>query len=203
MDPLLELSLNVLVFAMLVVLAYFIFPESDEGRVALGGQGAPKAGAVRGRPNSIKGGFTQEKLRHISPTRETNTVEERAGCQEDVQRLRGVVQRYSERNGIGYIACSECRDSHGRDVNLLATDWQAAGLHVGSAVSFRMTTAARQSVAKGRPWAFDVTKLEGDEADEVQSIEAEAMKDASGGSEPKSSAPQETTGGSLPRQRFQ
>ncbi|CAK9096470.1 S5A_REDUCTASE domain-containing protein [Durusdinium trenchii] len=76
------------------------------------------------------------------------------------ERLVGHVQRYSEKNGFGFIACPACRDQFGRDAQLFQEDWEALELHVGSAVSFVLSFEERFPCPKGRPWAAEIQKLE-------------------------------------------
>ncbi|CAE7583267.1 unnamed protein product, partial [Symbiodinium microadriaticum] len=78
---------------------------------------------------------------------------------EQGQRCFGTVQRYSERNGIGFIACAPCRAVYGRDVQLFQEDWEALQLTVGSAVSFLLSVEERFPCPKGRPWAADVQRV--------------------------------------------
>lgn len=133
MGPALDLGLNLVIFFALLSMAVCIFsvPGSDEK--------ASKASSHRKRLADL--GDEQE-----SPL-------------EQGQRCFGTVQRYSERNGIGFIACAPCRAVYGRDVQLFQEDWEALQLTVGSAVSFLLSVEERFPCPKGRPWAADVQRV--------------------------------------------
>ncbi|CAK9095754.1 Uncharacterized protein SCF082_LOCUS44969 [Durusdinium trenchii] len=91
------------------------------------------------------------------------------------ERLVGHVQRYSEKNGFGFIACPACRDQFGRDAQLFQEDWEVqpvrGALKRGvcimtnhcifhKAVSFVLSFEERFPCPKGRPWAAEIQKLE-------------------------------------------
>ncbi|CAJ1334998.1 unnamed protein product [Effrenium voratum] len=81
------------------------------------------------------------------------------GCEQLVQegqRLVGTVQRFSERNGYGFISCASCRAAHGRDVQLFQEDWEALQLKIGAVVSFELSFKERYPCPKGRPWATSI-----------------------------------------------
>ncbi|CAE6928629.1 unnamed protein product [Symbiodinium sp. CCMP2592] len=134
MGPALDLGLNLLVFVALLAIAACIFsvPSSKD-------------------ENASKTSSHRKRLADFG--------EEQESPLEQGQRCFGTVQRYSERNGIGFIACAPCRAVYGRDVQLFQEDWEALELTVGSAVSFFLCVEERFPCPKGRPWAADVQRV--------------------------------------------
>mmetsp|Transcript_47469 Transcript_47469/g.110957 ORF Transcript_47469/g.110957 Transcript_47469/m.110957 type:complete len:144 (+) Transcript_47469:116-547(+) len=142
MGPALDLGLNLLVFFALLAIAACIFsvPSSEDEK-------ASKTSSHR------------KRLADFGEEQESPLEQGQPGSDPLRQRCFGTVQRYSERNGIGFIACTPCRAVYGRDVQLFQEDWEALELAVGSAVSFLLCVEERFPCPKGRPWAADVQRV--------------------------------------------
>jgi len=97
------------------------------------------------------------------------------------EKYKGIVKRFSERNGMGFIRCDRTREMYNVDVRVYRTEYQAANLSVGAAVSFHTLRGGRPNCPKGQPWATDVIKLSDEEAEAM--LEAEAA-DGHGGRSP-------------------
>mmetsp|Transcript_54828 Transcript_54828/g.102703 ORF Transcript_54828/g.102703 Transcript_54828/m.102703 type:complete len:143 (+) Transcript_54828:137-565(+) len=140
MEPALDLGINLIVFFTLFALAICVFslPSRETSKSGLSKQHAD--------PRSMPG-------ESIQATDVLQELPSRKG-----HRYVGVVQRYSERNGIGFIACAPSRAAYGRDVQLFQEDWEALELSVGTAVSFQLSVEERFPCPKGRPWAADVQR---------------------------------------------
>eukprot|EP00438_Fugacium_kawagutii_P003200 Skav218045 [mRNA] locus=scaffold214:835459:843689:- [translate_table: standard] len=101
MSPALDLCLNLVVFLILLVVAVFLFTTE------------PKATGKEVKEDRRK----QDPVPLHSHSRETPLTEAAAAgeaaptllSRPRPHRLVGTVQRYSERNGIGFIANAQCR----------------------------------------------------------------------------------------------
>lgn len=74
----------------------------------------------------------------------------------------GVVKRYSERNGMGFISCGPLKERHGVDVRVFREEVEAEGrprLQVGDAVRFHVVLGGRALCRADHPWATEVTVL--------------------------------------------
>ncbi|CAE7673259.1 unnamed protein product, partial [Symbiodinium pilosum] len=143
MGPALDLGINLVVFLSLLAIAACIFSLPSKGvseptkRSSQHKRLAPELDATPEVPKCIVADSPLEKG----------------------QRCTGTVQRYSERNGIGFIACAQCRAVYGRDVQLFQEDWEALDLTIGAVVSFMLSVEERFPCPKGRPWAADVQRV--------------------------------------------
>mmetsp|Transcript_8660 Transcript_8660/g.19808 ORF Transcript_8660/g.19808 Transcript_8660/m.19808 type:complete len:250 (+) Transcript_8660:128-877(+) len=77
------------------------------------------------------------------------------------ERYHGLVKRYSDRNGMGFITCDVLRAKHGVDVRVYRDEYEAAGLQVADAVAFHVSLGGRPGCPKNHPWASGVSKLKG------------------------------------------
>mmetsp|Transcript_54829 Transcript_54829/g.102705 ORF Transcript_54829/g.102705 Transcript_54829/m.102705 type:complete len:174 (+) Transcript_54829:137-658(+) len=171
MEPALDLGINLIVFFTLFALAICVFslPSGLRNSACLRKLGTTTptflamscyCGSAPRRRETSKSGLSKQ---HADPRsmpgesiQATDVLQElpsRKG-----HRYVGVVQRYSERNGIGFIACAPSRAAYGRDVQLFQEDWEALELSVGTAVSFQLSVEERFPCPKGRPWAADVQR---------------------------------------------
>eukprot|EP00928_Gymnodinium_smaydae_P012956 TRINITY_DN14731_c0_g1_i1.p1 TRINITY_DN14731_c0_g1~~TRINITY_DN14731_c0_g1_i1.p1 ORF type:complete len:318 (-),score=60.70 TRINITY_DN14731_c0_g1_i1:117-1070(-) len=71
----------------------------------------------------------------------------------------GVVKRYSDRNGMGFLACTRTREKYNCDIRIYREEYEAAGLSVGACVSFHTAFGGRPNCPKGQPWATQVQRL--------------------------------------------
>ncbi|CAE7226697.1 unnamed protein product [Symbiodinium natans] len=142
MGPALDLGVNVIVFFTLLMIAICIFSVPSKQALK-----ATRRSAQHKRLASDLGYSTQDG----------QSTQAQDSPLEKGQRCFGTVQRYSERNGIGFIACAECRAVYGRDVQLFQEDWEALELKVGAAVSFLLSVEERFPCPKGRKsWTWQV-----------------------------------------------
>lgn len=72
----------------------------------------------------------------------------------------GVVKRYSQRNGIGFITCEATHARHGVDVRVFRDEYEAASLEVGDAISFYTVLGGRPGCPRSQPWATSIRKEE-------------------------------------------
>eukprot|EP00418_Pyrodinium_bahamense_P014348 CAMPEP_0179109370 /NCGR_PEP_ID=MMETSP0796-20121207/50992_1 /TAXON_ID=73915 /ORGANISM="Pyrodinium bahamense, Strain pbaha01" /LENGTH=264 /DNA_ID=CAMNT_0020807473 /DNA_START=60 /DNA_END=854 /DNA_ORIENTATION=+ len=85
------------------------------------------------------------------------------------EQYEGVVKRYSERNGMGFIACGALREKYGVDVRFYREEYEAASLSVGDAVAFHIALGGRPGCPKNQPWASGIARLESAGAGPTQS----------------------------------
>lgn len=76
---------------------------------------------------------------------------------------RGVVKRFSDRNGMGFILCNQTLEKYNVDVRIYRSEYEAAGLHVGAGVSFHTVLGGQPACPNGHPWATALTKLSEEE----------------------------------------
>merc|ERR1740139_2158722 len=55
----------------------------------------------------------------------------------------GVVKRYSERNGLGFISNEELEEEYGKAVRVFREEFEPKGLKVGDEVAFRIVLDGR------------------------------------------------------------
>jgi len=99
------------------------------------------------------------------------------------ERYFGVVKRYSERNGIGFIDCETARQAFGKDVRVFREEWEGQALQVGDNVAFHAVLEGRPGCPKGQPWAAGVEKVGADGAGAGASSSAAAEEPENGGAE--------------------
>lgn len=90
-----------------------------------------------------------------------DAVREEASPETDGKEYVGQVKRYSERNGMGFIICSETRSLYDIDIRIWDNEYSKAGLGVGDEVSFQVVVGIRSSSDKRRqhPWATGARRL--------------------------------------------
>merc|ERR1712070_13159 len=71
----------------------------------------------------------------------------------------GSIRRYSERNGMGFISCEECREKYNVDVRIFSDEFSKGNFAVGEDVAFRIVLDGRDKCPKNQPWATEVRKL--------------------------------------------
>lgn len=151
MDPLVEVCINLIVFMLLLTVAFFVFTAK-----------------------SVKPSAKHREQTRV-PKNLPDVAKVNSSSEDRLKRCVGVVKRYSSKNCMGFISCEAARAQYVRDVQLLREDWEAHDLSVGCAVTFSVSCEDRPGCPKGRPWAMDVKPLEGREAEEVKHLEEEDM----------------------------
>lgn len=86
------------------------------------------------------------------------------------QRYEGVVKRFSDRNGMGFIVCDETRALYNVDVRIFRDEFESSGLKVGEGVAFNTVLGGRANCPRNHPWATNVERTKA--AEEVASAAA-------------------------------
>merc|ERR1712176_16492 len=75
----------------------------------------------------------------------------------------GVIKRYSEKNGLGFITCAEVSEKYGKDPRIFRKDYESLKLEVGVPVKFRIRLDGGEGELKqcpaGQPYATNVERL--------------------------------------------
>merc|ERR1712187_836847 len=102
-------------------------------------------------------------------------MEEEEETEENTKSLpyRGIVKRFSKRNGMGFIVCDATFALYSRDVRIFRDTYEGACLGVGNAVAFDIMLDGRPGCPRGSPCATKVVRLP------AQPASTEASSDAS------------------------
>mmetsp|Transcript_55520 Transcript_55520/g.119836 ORF Transcript_55520/g.119836 Transcript_55520/m.119836 type:complete len:253 (-) Transcript_55520:209-967(-) len=108
-----------------------------------------------------------------------------AAATKSKEQFTGVVKRYSERNGMGFITCGPMREKHGVDVRVYREEFEGAALAVGDHCTFHAVLGGRPNCSRNHPWATDVKRLdsppEGDDGLEIVDVPAGTSRSSTAG----------------------
>merc|ERR1712060_93401 len=96
----------------------------------------------------------------------------------------GIVKRYSQRNGMGFVSCAPLREKYQVDVRIFQEEFEPLGLAVGDAVAFRISLGGRQLCSANHPWATEVRMAESSELAEAQANGATVERESKPESRP-------------------
>mmetsp|Transcript_107654 Transcript_107654/g.213930 ORF Transcript_107654/g.213930 Transcript_107654/m.213930 type:complete len:204 (+) Transcript_107654:60-671(+) len=165
MDVNFDFLLNVALFAVILFIGWYNIWRTPAKTAA--SQTTPNRTAGSSRPPLAPrrdiGTEASQRRAAAGTTANTSSVEtpvSPAVLQILSKRHRGLVKRYSERNGMGFITCNNLRAEFGVDVRFYHDEIEElGGLQVGEGVEFSVELGGRPGCPKNNPWASDISRL--------------------------------------------
>lgn len=166
MDTLGEVALNLFIVVIIAVIGilYFRNYAAEWERRAASSSGKPGYQASR---DSRAGKRPRQQASPAasaaaSAAAAATTAAAKAGATSS-QRYEGVVKRFSDRNGMGFVVCDETRALYNVDVRIFRDEFEGAELKVGEGVSFNTVLGGRANCPRNHPWATNVERTRGAE----------------------------------------
>merc|ERR1719436_2133131 len=161
-----ELCLNLALAILLVgIVAYY--------RLGSGGEASPQAQSAPEAKAS-----SQDKAVPAAAARANARELTRAAVKKSDKVFLGVVKRYSQRNGMGFVACAPLREKYQVDVRIFSEEFEPLSLQVGDEVAFRISLGGRQLCSAQHPWATEVRRADAAEQAEARANGAAAERAA-------------------------
>jgi len=197
-----EVWVNVFLAVLLIVLTAFFFrssggsakgssnkassspsPTKQATSAATAGASVAATALQPKATDSKISGVKDEELRAASVQKGALTASAAAAAMKDksVEAYSGVVKRYSERNGMGFISCDALKEKHGVDVRVFREEVEEKKLQVGDHVEFHIVLGGRPLCRADHPWATQVVKVEAPGPESRPAAQASATASPSGG----------------------
>lgn len=177
MDVSIELCLNLVLAAVLIaIVAYYHRSSTSKSATtstgkststsasgvgnATGGSSsssaASKPSASLQQRSAASAGQSKNSERADDGKQSAATSLARAAADKSKEEYFGLIKRYSERNGMGFIICEPVKRKYTVDVRIFREEYEPAQLSVGDAVAFHIVLGGRTMCREGHPWATEV-----------------------------------------------